>query len=680
MLNREKLSQILALYKQNFHKHWKDECYKWEAVKHFQENWDIHAEDFGRMFQEATAKTYNLLASMNNFPRATIKSFALADAEETRKMFLSLFDESVNVGTRIERFEADSEKMRAKYDDGSWKQHYQGANAITTYLWLRYPEKYFIYKYSEVHAAAKALESGFVPKRGSSIANVTAAFALYEEIASVLKEDRELMKMLEDAYTKKTDPDPAGHTLAIDFGFYIHRYYEYDVRKNNPENVPERDYWPTLEEYNPGLTKDDWKRFILEIEKPYHPSPMQMLKAMMELGGEASCKKLSEIYGGTPSAYIGDAVNLGKRARKYFDLEVMKEGDRERYYVIPFFGRDVYENGKPIYNYKMRPELYEALSEIDLTDVSPYYPKTDDEASAFEAMEETPDIQRECDEYAREDFLREVYMSAERFDTLTALLKNKKNLILQGAPGVGKTFAAKRLAYAMMGEKDESRIEFIQFHQNYSYEDFVMGYKPYEDGFRLTEGIFYRFCKKARQDSGRDYFFIIDEINRGNLSRIFGELLMLLERDYRKEKISLAYSSERFGIPENVYLIGMMNTADRSLALMDYALRRRFSFFEMEPAFHTDGFEAYRESLQNETFNLLIEKIRHLNREIREDDSLGAGFCIGHSYFCGQEKAEEAWMRSVVFYDILPMLQEYWFDDKKSLLKWENELSGVFDD
>ena len=248
------------------------------------------------------------------------------------------------------------------------------------------------------------------------------------------------------------------------------------------------------------------------------------------------------------------------------------------------------------------------VPEMDLT---PYYVYRNVEIPTIKA-----------DPYTREMFLKQVYMTAENYDTLIALLKNKKNLILQGAPGVGKTFTAKRLAYSIMGMKDDSRVEFIQFHQNYSYEDFIMGYKPVDDGFKLTNGIFYEFCRRAEKDPEHDYFFIIDEINRGNMSKIFGELLMLIEKDYRGTTAKLAYSGELFSVPKNLYIIGMMNTADRSLAMIDYALRRRFSFYEMEPGFNSDGFKVYQASLQNETFNALIEQIIDLNREIKTDDSL----------------------------------------------------------
>lgn len=282
--------------------------------------------------------------------------------------------------------------------------------------------------------------------------------------------------------------------------------------------------------------------------------------------------------------------------------------------------------------------------------------------------------------YTRENFLKEVYMSGEDFDTLQRLVRMKKNVILQGAPGVGKTFCARRLAWAMMGEKDESRVALIQFHQNYSYEDFVMGYKPSGSSFELQKGLFYKFCTTAANHPNREYFFIIDEINRGNLSKIFGELLMLIEKDYRGEKLTLAYKDEKFAVPANLYLIGMMNTADRSLALIDYALRRRFSFFEMHPGFDSEGFKAYLTEKNNTHLNKLTERLKELNCQIAADDSLGRGFEIGHSYLCTTGTVNDEWLKSVVAYDIIPMLQEYWFDNRQEVKKWSDKLNEVFHD
>lgn len=279
--------------------------------------------------------------------------------------------------------------------------------------------------------------------------------------------------------------------------------------------------------------------------------------------------------------------------------------------------------------------------------------------------------------YSEKDFLKDVFMSADELKTLKSLLLRKKNLILQGAPGVGKTFAAKRLAYAILGEMDESRVRQIQFHQNYSYEDFMMGYKPdAEGGFKLTRGIFYDFCKQAEMDGEKPYFLIIDEINRGNMSKIFGELLQLIEADYRGESIQLAYNKQRFAVPDNLYIIGMMNTADRSLAMIDYALRRRFCFYKMQPAFRSQGFRDFQAQLNSPLLNKVIESIKQLNEVIIEDASLGEGFAIGHSYFCDLKAGNDlaSRIKEVVTYDIIPMLEEYWFDDQKTLKEQTDRL------
>ena len=298
------------------------------------------------------------------------------------------------------------------------------------------------------------------------------------------------------------------------------------------------------------------------------------------------------------------------------------------------------------------------------------------EVETDEAIDDQPAI--EYPAYDKEDFLSEVFMSEQQYDTLTGLLRAKKNVILQGAPGVGKTFAAKRLAYSMMGVKDAKRVMMVQFHQSYSYEDFIEGYRPCADGFELSKGTFYTFCKQAADDNERDYFFIIDEINRGNLSKIFGELFMLIENDKRgeKNKLQLLYSRERFCVPSNVYLIGLMNTADRSLALLDYALRRRFAFFTLNPGFSSTGFTRYREAVGSAAFDNLVSCVARLNTEIASDESLGEGFMIGHSYFCGfvGGTADHATLSAIVEYELIPMLGEYWFDDQEKVRVWSEAL------
>lgn len=276
--------------------------------------------------------------------------------------------------------------------------------------------------------------------------------------------------------------------------------------------------------------------------------------------------------------------------------------------------------------------------------------------------------------YTKEDFLEEVYLTEREYDRLSSLLRVKKNVILQGAPGVGKTFMAKRLAYSLMGCKDSDRVKLVQFHQSYSYEDFIMGYRPSEDGFELRTGVFYDFCKRAADDPEDDYFFIIDEINRGNLSKIFGELFMLVEPDKRGVSLQLLYANEQFSVPANLYLIGMMNTADRSLAMMDYALRRRFAFYEIAPAFDSEGFCAYRDELASGKFDRLVATVEQLNAVIEADDSLGRGFRIGHSYFCGISEVTDDRLEQIVDFELVPLLEEYWFDEPAKVADWSARL------
>ena len=288
--------------------------------------------------------------------------------------------------------------------------------------------------------------------------------------------------------------------------------------------------------------------------------------------------------------------------------------------------------------------------------------------------------------YTVQHALTDLFVRDEHFNRILDMLKLRQNLILQGPPGTGKTFMARRLAWCLIGSKDSRSIEMVQFHQSYAYEDFVQGYRPTETGgFTLRHGVFYRFCERARGDKDTQYVFIIDEINRGNMSRIFGELLMLIESDKRKKQYaaSLTYGSpgERFFVPPNVYILGMMNTADRSLAVVDYALRRRFAFEDLAPALDRPKFQKHlgENGVDEDTIGLIQKRMIALNENIRNDAELGPGFAIGHSYFVpgGPEQIGDKahdWYVNIVDTQIAPLLRGYWFDSPE---KAEGEISKL---
>ena len=669
MFNKIRLKEILAEYKKVFvQQQWPNEKYKWEAVQCFQENWDINSADFAQMLKKSLDQVGNLLMSANNFPAEMITSFTQVAPEEVRFMYMELYDESKDLCERIANFKNKSNTLLERHGNGA-AQHYQYENAIMTYLWLRYPDKYYIYKFSEVKAVSSELQSDYRFKKGAYVDNIRNFMALYDEICAELQQEDELRNLLNSQITSTCYADPELRTLTIDVSFFIFRYWNKEELTKVPFSTQSQEddrqqYW-FLKEKNPKI----WSIVSMPIGE------IQNETLFNENGNK--CKIVKDFI----DIKVGDMV-IGYESTPVKQIvtifRVSAEQDGERIYF------DKLEESYPsaidfaTLNawFELKKKEYFSITQGSLFKLT----KTEYEFIIDLIHRENSVLtdEKNEDEYSKENFLDQVYMTEAKYDRLVAVLTRKKNIILQGAPGVGKTYAAKRLAYSIMGEKDDDRIEFVQFHQNYSYEDFMMGYKPVEDGFELKYGIFYRFCRKAANHPDKDYFFIIDEINRGNMSKIFGELLMLIEADYRETKTTLAYNGLSFSVPKRLHIIGMMNTADRSLAMIDYALRRRFSFFDMDPGFDSEGFIKYQEAFANDTFNTLIDRIKELNREIANDKSLGKGFCIGHSYFCNTKECTDEWMQDVVDFDILPMLAEYWFDDTDKLQRWENILHEVF--
>lgn len=319
--------------------------------------------------------------------------------------------------------------------------------------------------------------------------------------------------------------------------------------------------------------------------------------------------------------------------------------------------------------FKLREEEYDIIREI-----------IDNKNIITEKLLQSSNIKK----YKFTDDSDKPFISEADFLQTVALLKRKKNIILQGPPGVGKTFIARKLAYEIMQEIKDANIEMVQFHQSYSYEDFIQGLRPTQKGgFDLRDGIFYSFCQRALAHPDRPFFFIIDEINRGNLSKIFGELMMLIEADKREEKFALKLTyaedeEDRFYVPSNLYIIGTMNTADRSLAIVDYALRRRFAFITLQPDYG-NNFRSFLASkgLSAGMVEHICSAVTKVNSKIKEDINLGEGFQIGHSYFCTftTNEDENKWWSEILSFELKPLLEEIWFDDSTIVSEVLKQLS-----
>lgn len=655
MIDRKKFDKLVKKYQNYFTNHkgengesyWEEEEFKWRGIKTFQDNWDLDTQNLSDMIKRSLYGVSHMMVSQARFPEGMIEDFAEREPDTVRAMFKDLFDESKDIVERFHSFKQKSADLLERVGNGA-KNHFQDERTIALYLWLRYPDKYYVYQYTQARNLSIALGSDHRIIKGRLDSNIREWLALYNEVTELMKQKPEVRNWETQGMTAVHYPDPEYRMLATDLAYcYTERILK--------EQKAEQEWEP--KDYNPGITVENWVSLLANNEV-YHESAKTVIERLLDYGGQATCTQLAQKYGDNANTYNVNSIAFAKKVYEKTHCKLAEREDESiRWWSILYMGKKANKEDDGVYIWKLRPELAEALKIVN--------------------GEEVPDEDTDTTEYTKKDFLEEVFISEAKYDEMYAVLMRKQNIILQGAPGVGKTFAAKRLAYSIMGQKNEDHIEFLQFHQNYAYEDFVEGYKPAATGFILQDGIFKRFCKEAADAPDEKFFFIIDEINRGNLSKIFGELLMLIEKDYRGQAATLPYSGRSFTVPKNLYIIGMMNTADRSLAMIDYALRRRFSFVDMEPGFDTDGFKEYLNSKSSDTMKALVEEIKQLNDDIKE--KLGKGFCIGHSYFVFDEPCSDALLKSIVNYDILPMLAEYWFDDEEQYEMWASRLNGVFE-
>ena len=823
VFDKSLLKAALVEYKKDFvRKQWPDEKYKWEAVKWFQDNWDVNAPDFADMLSRSLEKTNNLLLSANYFPAGMLQGFAKSAPEEVRAMFIDLFDESKEVYERIESFKLKAATLLEEYGNGA-KQHYQYENPISTYLWLRYPDKYYIYKLSEIKAVVSKLKSNYRFKKGAYADNIRNFLKLYNEVCAELKQDKELIELLKSQLTGSCYLDPELRTLTTDVGFYISRSY----------NEASAEEWRPAG-YSPGLSIDDWVR-LLQDRDVFYPNSLEIMKRIKDYGGQATCTQLSIKYGETKNFYNTGSSSLAKRIAKKTGCPTMDSDDKDfRWWPILYVGKHAADEEDGYFIWKLRDELNEALNRIDLTGVKLYASPTPDPPRGGSDKPDGEDMNR---------------------NPITA-----KNIILYGPPGTGKTYSAIQYAVAIVEEKpiaelkaedykevfrrylkhkDDGLIAFTTFHQSFSYEEFIEGIRPVvspeektdarsEIEYEIHDGIFKAFCDNAGKPVGgkadidlgigktptvwkvsleaagdnstrtecmennhirigwdeygesisdaTDFaerggsnvlnafynrmqigdivlscyssktidaigvvtgepewhskykhfkrlrnvnwlakginedivdinggrtmtlstvyklsvsvsdamqmlrklkprlfteevkvpnrVFIIDEINRGNISKIFGELITLIESSKRvgaseQLRARLPYSGQNFGVPVNVYIIGTMNTADRSIAMIDSALRRRFSFVEMQP----DSTILEGVSVGNINIAQMLDTI---NKRITV--LLDREHTIGHSYLLPLKNSSTIETLAEVFENsIVPLLQEYFYDDYEKI-------------
>lgn len=772
-IDQEKLQRLVEEYKSDFKENIPLELYKWEAVKHFQDNWDIDAEDFPAMLSRSLSKTANLLASMSNFPRKMIEKYATLYTEEIKELFSILFDESLDLKERIDTFIAGIEQVHKKWDVKGGRNHYQTFNVVSTYLWLRYPNKYYIYKPSvaKILFDKLGIEIKLTPLKANA---VIKTYELYDSISNHLLEDQELKAMFEKVITPSCYPDNLMRTATVDLGYYLKKKKATTVTSSK---ATEKKYWM----YAPGENASKWERCL---KQNIICIGWDSLGDLSEINSLEGCKdELKDRYNNPDSSFMNDGLAVWEfsHVMQPGDVVYAKQGQS------CIIGRGIVKSD---YFYDSSQENYRHTRKIEwthigkwelgsivqktLTDITKY----PDYVKKIEAM-----IVEGKTEEAKEG------MYNDKYAAYIKLLLNNSNLILNGAPGTGKTYLAKQVAAQMIYEgnvpegfeentKFVEQCGFVQFHPSYDYTDFVEGLRPKNDngniGFERKDGTFKEFCAIALQNlldskktvqtlqnelSVRDllegfieesmenetmfetsgtknafyiidnkeksiivripanertsevslpksdlttllenkvdikgggdiqtYFgrkyrtqpdsyvyvlynaltkkavpltktksvvpvpekkfvFIIDEINRGEISKIFGELFFSIDPGYRgvKGKVQTQYQNlitqddpfkDGFYIPENVYIIGTMNDIDRSVECMDFAMRRRFTFKEITAEESARNMELGAEA---------TERMMSLNDAISEIDGFNSSFHIGAAYFKGVDDFDALW-------------------------------------
>ena len=741
-IDESKLYSLIEIFKGGFKENFLEEKYKWEAVKHFQDNWNIDAEDFPTMLSYALSKTGNLLAATNFFPRRMIKQYATRFPEEVRGLFEGLFYESSDLKERIDAFIAGIEYIHKQWNGNGTLNHYQTFNAVSTYLWLRYPDKYYIYKPSVAKLMFEKLgvDIKLTPLRANA---VIRTYELYDYISKTLYKDNEFKKMLAESLADTCYSDEFMVTAAIDLGYYFKKQQKVSATTLPSNLALETKYWM----YAPGENASKWSRCK---EQGIICIGWDEMGDLSQINTLSECRDgLRDVYENPDSSFMNDGLAIWEFSH------VMQNGDiiYAKRGLSNIIARGIV---KSEYIYDQSQEDFCHTRKVEWTHIGEWTLENIVQKTLTD-ITKYPDYVKKIETMITEgknDNKQSIQYDEKYLYYINLLLKNK-NLILNGAPGTGKTYLAKQIAAQIIfdgnvpedfeeNEKFINQYGFVQFHPSYDYTDFVEGLRPTSPnkdgniGFERKDGIFKGFCKKTTlpetsfllEDSllmfkkdlvniGRlniksfrsstniqvelgekgvltvitpqsawtcsdkkmleylktrdchpndtytktigdyilenyhvnsssnvnpsKYIFIIDEINRGEISKIFGELFFAIDPGYRgkKGKVQTQYQNlitdesdpfkDGFYIPENVYIIGTMNDIDRSVECMDFAMRRRFTFKEITA----------EESAKN--MGVDPDRMTRLNNAISGIEGFNSSFHIGAAYFRGITDYEELW-------------------------------------
>ena len=679
------INKYITYYKNNFSKIWEDENFKWKAIKCFQDNWDINAKDFLKMLDNSFAPTYNLLSSNQYFPLKMIKLYANYDCQKVRAMFLDLYNEDKDIIERISNFKKSSEDLCNMYTPGY--QHYQKENAITVYLWLKNPDKYYIFKFGEIKSVAEKLHSEYDFRKGAYENNIRNHIKLYDLICNILQDDFELKKIFYSHLDETCYQDPYMKTLTIDFGYYVANIDSKIAIENiEVNNKLQSKNYPQLKNqilYGPPGTGKTYNTVIKAIEIT-NPELIQKDKDGNVENYELLKEKFDELKQQGQIEFVTFHQSYSYEEFVEGIKPELENGKELRYKLQNGIFKTICNNAKELLETKVKYNFNKdniSVYKILIPDESLFAYCIENDCVAINWGNDI-DISN-CD--SQEEIIAKIPEDFEsRKQCISQLnlfklwidndLKNGKDVIvvipgsMNTIKGIAKITGDYFYNSDIENGHQQRKVDWIRKNINIS-SDSIYNSKfvsPTITGMfndKINWDTFLNLINNKNNSKSSNAVIVIDEINRGDVSKIFGELITLIEEDKRIGKehqmtVTLPYSREPFGVPNNLYIIGTMNTADRSIALLDTALRRRFDFEEMMPKP-----ELLRgKDIEGVDLEQLLTKINdRIKNEYDRDHQ------IGHSYLMGVENKEQ--LERAYKNRILPLLNEYFYNDIDTVSK-----------